>query len=149
MAEAITKGVKTGNTDLLTAMREDRNKRHDLRGIVDSVANDVADIKSRVKGVEDRTHSLLGDGTGDSGMVNQIKRDLGSTITKVDDVQRDVTYIKDKVESLSQSQSSAQTKQDMWAGMGMGIKILLGFFAGLAGVGMFFLTLYEVIKHTH
>lgn len=82
-------------------------------------------------------------------MVNQIKRDLGSTITKVDDVQRDVTYIKDKVESLSQSQSSAQTKQDMWAGMGMGIKILLGFFAGLAGVGMFFLTLYEVIKHTH
>jgi hypothetical protein len=133
LSMAICKGVVEGNAPLVTMLSTQGEKRHDLRNSVQENTDKVYALDSEVKLLKGVIVSLVGDGTGSSGMVPRLERDLhtlGSDMsavkTEMREVRADVSGIRDDIKAIRSAQSEQRSWIDGASGAGAVGKFLIG-----------------------
>ena len=153
LTTAICRGVVEGNRELVAVLGEDRNKRHDLRGVVDGQGNKLHELDSEIKLLKGFIFTLMGNGDGSTGMVPRLERDvreMGESIstlaTNVATVTVTVQNVADDVKAVLAEQKKLAAEQDTsknfmagWSGAKVALSIVISVMTAVIGILTFLL----------
>jgi hypothetical protein len=134
--------VVEGNKELAAAFLAERNDRHDIRNIVQANVSKVYELDGEVKLLKGVMVTLVGDGTGSSGMVPRLERDLKTVGEDVANLASDVREVNGKVDALTDGMrklvQNSEKSQGFMSGF-TGAKVALGIIASIVAILAFLL----------
>ena len=139
---AVCRGVVEGNKELIKAILEDRNSKHDLRDKVQDVADKTFELDGEVKLIKGVLITLVGNGDGSSGMVPRLERDLKSMGEDMSNLSSDVRALTLTMKSMAEDVHKLATQGEQSRGFmagWSGAKVALGILATLFSILAFFL----------
>lgn len=143
LSTAICLGVSEGNKPLLAALLDSSNKRHEIRGDVDSHGNKIAELDGEIKLLKSTLVSLIGGGDGSTGSVPALQREvkaLGENVIglsgQVSNVQSDMTAMNTKIDTvISRQSANAEESARFQGGIAVGKWFIVKLVAAASGAG--------------
>ena len=135
LVAAVCRGVAEGNKDLIAALNGTSSKRHELRDMVQTVVDKNYALDTEVKLLKGWMVTLVGDGSGSSGMVPRMEKDINEMKESVSRLSSDVRTMGADLRRLADNTDKNNEFRWGWKGVATAIGII----TALIGVLVFFL----------
>lgn len=131
LAASLCRGIADGNRELVTAIVTAGDKRHELRDTVQQTVDKNWEIDGELKLLKGVMVTLVGDGSGASGLVNRLEKEvhgIGTRVTtlttEVSGLRGDMERVAESIDILSKAQSKNRSFMDGWKGVGIFLGIV-------------------------